>query len=259
MKEFSGQTAFIFGASGGIGSKIAEKIEHQGALTVLFGHQRKKLKKIIKETNLSPQLYLSCDITDIPELNRQMNKALKAVRKVDILFYCIGIGVNEPLETQSLKLWKKTIDINLNGAFYAIKMVLPSMIKNKYGRIVIISSRLGKMGMPGTTAYSASKHGLIGLTKSAALDLAKYNITVNSVCPGRVDTSMTQKTIKKIAERLDESEKTILDKFKRENAQIRLISPDEVADLALFLANKASGSINGESISITGGQVFYTS
>src|SRR4030042_6464140 len=251
--KFSGQTAFILGASGGIGSKIAEKIENQGAETVLFGHKRLQLRKIIKQYKLSPKLALLCDVVDKNNFDSIIKKAIQAVKKVDILFYCIGIGTNEFLINHDTSSWGKTINVNLVGAFYAIKAVLPSMVKNNYGRIVLISSRLGKMGMPGTTAYSASKHGLIGLTKSAALELAKYNITVNCICPGRVNTPMTTVTIKEIAKRFNKSERIIFKQFSEENAQKRLIEPEEVADLSLFLAGKNSNSINGEAIGITGG------
>jgi len=253
MKLLTGKIVYIFGASGGIGFQIAKKVALEEGKLVLFCRDIKKLKKLMSKNKLLAELILTCDVANKKHTYKQINKAIQITKKVDLVFYCIGIGQQEAILEHRDTVWDKTIDINLNAAYRIIKSVIPSMIQNKYGRIVIISSRFGKMGASGLVAYSASKHGLAGLVKSTALELAKYNITVNAVCPGRVETNLTSKTAQILSTRLKKSKNYILKKFNQENAIKRLITPDEVADLSLFLGSNKAGAITGELFGITGG------
>jgi NAD(P)-dependent dehydrogenase (short-subunit alcohol dehydrogenase family) len=155
------------------------------------------------------------------------------------------------------ELWHRHLAVNLSGTFYCTRAALPDMIRGSWGRIVNIASIAGKIGAPYISAYSASKHGVLGLTRSVALEVAQNGITVNAICPGYVDTDMVTKGVEKITSRTGLSEAEAIGALKSMSPQNRLIEPEEVAALALLLASDEGRGINGQAINVDGGTVFY--
>jgi NAD(P)-dependent dehydrogenase (short-subunit alcohol dehydrogenase family) len=152
-------------------------------------------------------------------------------------------------------LWEEILETNLTGVYNCCKAFLPGMLESKWGRIINIASTTAKAGYSHVSAYSASKHGVLGLTRSLALEFARRNITVNAICPGYLNTELTLDNARRMAEKTGKSTEDILALFAASAPQNRLIEPEEVASLALFLAGEKSAGITGQGISIDGGAV----
>jgi NAD(P)-dependent dehydrogenase (short-subunit alcohol dehydrogenase family) len=154
-----------------------------------------------------------------------------------------------------LQLVDDHMQVNLHGAFHATQAALPAMLEKKWGRVVMIASVAGKVGAPYTAAYTASKHALVGLTRSLAAEFADRGVTVNAVCPGYVDTPLTAENIRIAAERTGKAIEEMRERFQRFSPQGRLTTPEEVAHVVLFLCSEAAGNINGQAITVDGGAV----
>ncbi|HXF76784.1 MAG TPA: SDR family oxidoreductase, partial [Methylomirabilota bacterium] len=153
------------------------------------------------------------------------------------------------------ELWDDTLATNLTGAYNCCKVFLPAMIKAKWGRIINIASTTAKVGYSHVTAYAASKHGLLGLTRSLALETATQGVTVNAICPGYVDDERTRENARLMAEKTGKSAEEVLRIFASSAPQNRLIAPDEVASLALLLASETLSGMTGQAINVDGGAV----
>jgi NAD(P)-dependent dehydrogenase (short-subunit alcohol dehydrogenase family) len=153
------------------------------------------------------------------------------------------------------QLWEEVMKINLMGAYYCCKIFLPGMIASGWGRIINIASTVAKVAYPYVSAYTASKHGLLGLTRALAVEMARTGVTVNAICPGYVDTELTLNNARLMAERTGKSVEKVLELFRSTSPQNRLIAPEEVADLAVMLASNSAGAITGQAINVDGGAV----
>jgi NAD(P)-dependent dehydrogenase (short-subunit alcohol dehydrogenase family) len=178
-------------------------------------------------------------------------------RGPDILVNNAGIAESAPLTKTTDDLWHRHLAINLNGTFYCSRAVLPQMVERGWGRIINIASIAGKTGAPYIAAYSASKHGVLGLTRSVALEVATKGITVNAICPGYVDTEMTTRGIENITSKTALTSEQALESIKKMSPQNRIIDQDEVAALALLLASEEGRGINGQAINVDGGSVLF--
>jgi NAD(P)-dependent dehydrogenase (short-subunit alcohol dehydrogenase family) len=152
-------------------------------------------------------------------------------------------------------LWHETLQINLTGVYHCCKVFLPGMLESGWGRIINIASTTAKVGYSHVAAYTASKHGVLGLTRSLALEMARRNVTVNAICPGYLNNQSTRDNARRMAEKTGKSQEDILALFAASAPQNRLFEPDEVASLALFLARETSAGITGQAINIDGGAV----
>jgi len=152
-------------------------------------------------------------------------------------------------------LWDETLKINLTGTYYCCKAFLPGMIAAGWGRIINIASTTAKVAYSHVAAYTASKHGVLGLTRALALETARLGVTVNAICPGYLNTERTRENAQRMAEKTGKNAQDILDVFARSSPQKRLIEPEEVANLALLLASDAMGGMTGQAISVDGGAV----
>jgi len=178
-------------------------------------------------------------------------------RGPDILVNNAGIAESAALTKTGDELWQRHLAINLSGSFYCMRAALPQMIERGWGRILNIASIAGKTGAPYIAAYSASKHGVLGLTRSSALEVASKGITVNAICPGYVDTEMTTRGIENIAKKTGLSADQAMESIRKMSPQNRIIEPEEVAALALLLASEEGRGINGQAINVDGGTVLF--
>ncbi|MBX3135477.1 SDR family oxidoreductase [Candidatus Obscuribacterales bacterium] len=267
--ELHGKNALVTGASRGIGRAIALELAALGARTALVARSSSLLESLAKEINdknSGDAIYKSLDI-EKESFALELAKWLKAEGfHVDVLVNNAGIYSTDyiPLEHAdgwevsdpgNDDLWKRTMAVNLNAPYILAKVFAPAMIERKWGRIINISSISGQKAEAYGTAYSASKFGLIGVTQSLALELARHGITVNSVCPGWVETDMAQEQINdpEWCRLNDINPEESLDIARLSVPQMRLIQPDEVAGLVGYLCSDRAKGITGQAINICGG------
>ena len=238
----------ITGASKGIGKSISTKLAQNGAKVVLLSRSIEELKKVheeLKSTGLQ-SVYKQTDVSNIDDLKCAVDYTIETWGTIDGIVNNAGITEDNLIVRMKPDSFDKVIDINLKGAFNGIKSVSKIMIKNNYGRIINISSVIGHIGNKGQSNYAASKAGIIGLTKSAAKELAKKNITVNAVAPGYIETDMTKKLNNLNKEQLLNS-----------IPLNRLGSPDDIASIICFLLSDQANYITGQTINVDGGMVMH--
>jgi NAD(P)-dependent dehydrogenase (short-subunit alcohol dehydrogenase family) len=175
--------------------------------------------------------------------------------EADILVNNAGIAESATLVNTSDEFWQRHLGINLSGTFYCTRAALPAMLKNRWGRVINIASIAGKTGAPYIAAYSASKHGVLGLTRSVALEVATTGVTVNAICPGYVETDMVSRGVDRITSVTGLTAEEALESLRKMNPQNRFVTTDEVAAVVLLLASDEGRGINGQGINIDGGSV----
>ncbi len=245
--RLDGKIAIITGASKGIGKSIAKTYAEEGAEVVLVSRTEKDLQKVVQEINNSggKASYILADVGKAEDMRSMVAETLRQHGRIDILAHNAGIYPIDPIEKMSEDQWHKVINVNLNSAFYVVKAVLPTMKKQKYGKIVFTSSISGpRTGLPKMSHYTASKAGVNGFMRTVALELAKDNITVNAVEPGIV---MTEGVVESGQEYIEAQKKAV--------PLGRLGTTEEIAKAHLFLASDDSSFITGQSIIVDGGQI----
>lgn len=244
--RLSGKVAFITGGGSWIGKEIAKVFAREGASLFIIGRDEKKLIATTNEINANGGVisYAIANVSHEHEVHAAVKKALSTYHAIDILVQNAGIYPSAMLNTMTLKDWQQVIDINLTGTFIVLKSVIDSIKKHNHGRVIFISSIAGdEVGYPGYAHYTASKSGMNGLMRTAALELAKYNITVNSIDPGNI-----------LNEDVFTVSKTDRDDMLKCIPLGRLGTPVDVANLALFFASDESGFITGQNVVIDGGE-----
>ncbi len=257
--KLNNRLALITGGGRGIGRAIAIEFAREGAQIALAARTREQLEDVADEIGETAKpLAAVCDVSDVQSVESMFAAIFVHFGKgPDILVNNAGIAISAPVVKTSDELWQRHLAINLSGSFYCTRSALPSMIEKKWGRIINIASIAGKTGAPYIAAYSASKHGLLGLTRSVALEMATKGITVNAICPGYVDTEMTSRGVENITSLTGRSTEEALESIKRMSPQNRLVTSEEVAALALLLASDEGRGINGQAINVDGGTVLY--
>ncbi|HEV8200133.1 MAG TPA: SDR family NAD(P)-dependent oxidoreductase [Candidatus Polarisedimenticolia bacterium] len=260
-----GRVAVITGGGSGIGRAIAERFYREGAKVAIASRNAKTLQTVAMEMNKGDHRIVPfrCDVTDRDEVEVLIGNVIEVWDRVDILVNNAGLSGITPAtpspegHDDAEARWKQILDVNLTGSFSCIREAVPHMPEDGRGRILNLSSVLGKFGVPGYGAYCASKHGVIGLTKALALELAPRKITVNALCPGWVETDMARAGVAAGASR----EGITPEEFRRRAEQRvplgRFIQPDEVAALAVFLASDAGAGITGQAINLDGGAAMW--
>ncbi len=253
--------ALITGGGRGIGRAIALAFAREGAAVTLAARTSDQIEQVASEIRAEcgvDAIPIVCDVGDRVSVKQMFDQvAGKFGRGPDLLVNNAGTAESATLEKTTDELWQRLIAVNLSGTFYCMRAALPDMVARGWGRIINIASIAGKSSAPYIAAYSASKHGVLGLTRSVALEAAAKGITVNAICPGYVDTEMTSRSIENITAKTGKSADEALAAIKRMSPQNRLVTPEEVATLALLLASEDGRGINGQAINVDGGTVLY--
>lgn len=248
-KLLNDKVALITGGGRGIGRAIALNFAEQGARVAVAARTREQVETVAQEIG---GIALTCDVSNADQVAK-----IFAEIKPDILVNNAGIAESATLVNTTDELWHRHLSINLSGTFYCTRAALPAMIEKHWGRIINIASIAAKTGAPYIGAYAASKHGVLGLTRAIALEVAASGITVNAICPGYVDTDMVSRGVEQITAKTGRSQEEALEILKRMSPQNRLVTAEEVAAMALLLASEDGRGINGQGINIDGGSVLH--
>jgi len=247
-----GHHALVTGGGTGIGLAIAQALAGQGAQVTITG---RRLPVLIEAALGTPGLHaLQMDVVDEASVTTGIAAAIAARGPVSICVPNAGVADGRALHKLDLAAWREMMAINLDGAFLTLRECLPGMRAHGWGRIIAVASVAGLRGLKGAPAYTASKHGLIGLVRGLSEDLAATEITCNALCPAYVDTDIVTRNTQSIARRAGISEDKAMQIMLSANRHGRLVTVDEVAAAALWLCGPGSGSINGQAIEIAGGQ-----
>lgn len=242
-----GQHAVVTGGSRGIGKSIAISLIGYGATVTIMGRNQETLTATANEISAKA---LVVDVAD-PESIKQV---FSGIGQVDILINNAGSVQTAPFRHIDLAQWQTMLNVNLTGTFLCTQAVLNGMVERGYGRIINIASVAGLKGYPYVAAYCAAKHGVIGMTKALAQEVARKGVTSNAICPGYVDTDMVRDGVANIVQKTGRSEEDAIAEMVRQNPQGRLIKTGEISDTVVWLCNRSSASINGQAIAIDGGE-----
>ena len=265
--QLEGKVVVVTGGGRGIGRAIAELFYAEGARVAVASRDSKGLQNMTSAVNRGDHhiVPFRCDVRSRGEVEVMFGNVIEVWDRIDILVNNSGQSGITPLQPtgedgdrESVdKLWKEILDTNLTGMYYCTSEAVRHMPDGKGGRVINISSVLGKFGVPGYGAYCASKHGVIGLTRAHALELAPRGITVNAICPGWVDTEMARRGVEEGARRGGMA----ADDFRRAAASRvplgRFLQPEEVARMALFVASAAADGMTGQAINFDGGAAMW--
>ena len=245
----------VTGGGRGIGRAIALAFAAPGRFVVVAARTRAQLEETAEEIRRrgAEALALDMDVADERAVEHAFAQLREAVPRLDVLVNNAGIGGGRPIHQTDVAAWRRVIDTNVVGMFLVTRQAVPLLREG--GRIVNLSSVLGRFGVPGYTAYCSSKHAVIGFTRALALEVAQRGITVNAICPGWVDTEMAASGMRMGAELMG----TTFEEFRRQAIGAvpinRIIQPEEVATLVKFLASPDASAITGQTYNICGGQV----
>jgi 3-hydroxybutyrate dehydrogenase len=251
----SGRRALVTGAGRGIGRRVALRLAEAGCDVALASRTGSDLEGVASEVRAQGRRAhaVVTDVASAEDVTRMFREARGALGAIEILVNGAGVAPSAPFAKTSETLWRSAIETNLCGVFYSMREAIPEMVERGWGRIVNVASIAGKTGYPYIAAYAASKHGVLGLTKCAALEVATHGVTVNAVCPGYVDTPMTDASVRRIAEKTGKPEDGVRKLLEDMSPQKRLFTAEEVAALVLFLCGDEARGITGQALSLDGG------
>ncbi|MGF6177241.1 SDR family NAD(P)-dependent oxidoreductase [Ensifer sp. 4252] len=250
--------ALVTGAGSGIGKAIAIALAANGHIVSLAGRRAAPLEAVRQEILSSggeAHVHPGFDVTDPAAVEQGISAAIATSGEIAVLVNCAGEAPSAPFEKTDLSLWQRVLTINLTGVFLVTQAALASVRRAGNGRIVNVASTAGLTGYSYVSAYCASKHGVIGLTRALALELARTDVTINAVCPGFTDTPLIDGALDTIREKTGRSREEARASLARANPQGRLVTPDEVADTVSWLVSEKATAITGQAIAVAGGEV----
>jgi NAD(P)-dependent dehydrogenase (short-subunit alcohol dehydrogenase family) len=249
-----GKHALVTGGGSGVGRAIALTLAEAGVAVTICGRRKEPLAATARENN---RLHaIACDVTKEVEVTELFAEAEKARGPFDIVVANAGMSGSSPAHRTSLADWQRTLDVNLTGSFLSVKPALAGMTSRKSGRIVFIASTAGLKGYGYVAPYVAAKHGVVGLMRALATEMAKTGVTVNAVCPGFVESDMLEESVQRIVEKTGRTVEQARASLSATNPQGRFIQPQEVAAAVLWLCSVEAGSITGQAVSLSGGETW---
>ena len=259
MSATSGHV-LITGAARGIGAAIAHTLSRAGYDLSLLGRDAPALHTLAQQLAGAGRTHVVCaDVTDAQAMQRAVQEATAALGPLHVLVNNAGQAVSRSIDHTDAATWQHMLDVNLSGVYHCIHAALPSLRETARAgdpsRIINIASTAGLQGYPHVSAYVAAKHGVIGLTRALALELARQNLTVNAVCPGYTETDIVLQAVNDLMQKTGKTETEVRTMLASRNPQKRMIQPDEVAQTVWWLCQSGSASINGQAIALDGGEL----
>jgi len=253
----AGRCAVVTGGGRGVGAEVARLLAAGGASVLVAARTSAEVEQVAGDLRRSGANATSsvCDVSDPHSIESLAARAKEVFGRIDILINNAGVATAAPLSRTTLAEWNRVLAINATGAFLCMQAFVPGMLERRWGRVVNVASTLALTGYRYTSAYTASKHALLGLTRSVAAEAAAHGVTVNAVCPSYLDTRMTEETVARITEKTGRSREEALDVIRDQNPQKRLIQPGEVAAAVVYLCSDAAAGINGATLVLDGGEL----
>ncbi|MGY3446549.1 MULTISPECIES: SDR family NAD(P)-dependent oxidoreductase [unclassified Bradyrhizobium] len=248
--------ALVTGAGSGIGAATAIALAKAGVRVSIAGRRIDALKATAASLGQQAGAAVSLDVTDESAVAKGVAQIEAQAGPIDILVNNAGKAGSAPFDKTSAALWADMLASNLSSVFLVTQAVLPGMAQRGRGRVINVASTAGLTGYAYVSAYVAAKHGVIGLTRSLALEYARRGVTVNAVCPGYTDTPLVADAAANIVAKTGRSEQEARAALAKVNPMQRLVTPEEVADSILWLASEGASSINGQAVAVAGGEVF---
>lgn len=257
MKRFENFVTVVTGAARGIGKECCLRFAKEGSKVACLDINQELNEKTAEacRTLGVDAVAISCNVADSESVNAAINQVMERWGQIDNLVASAGIYTGAPLAELPLKQWQRTMDINLTGVFLINKAVAPVLMKQKKGSIINISSMAGKTSWPASAEYSASKSGVIGLTRSVAMEVAPFGVTANAVCPGNTVTEMFLDVAEKVGDLDGLTQEEWLKRRAQDNPMKRFAETWEIAGVVAFLASEDSRYINGQAIEVDGGMI----
>lgn len=246
--------ALVTGGGQGIGAAVARAMTTQGMRVTILG---RRINVIQAMADLDPEnlFAVAADVTDPDQVDAALKLSESRFGPVEVLINNAGQAQSAPFLKMDMNLWQQMLSVNLTGTMICSQAVLPAMLKSGWGRIVNVASTAGQIGYAYVSAYCAAKHGVLGLTKSLALELATKGITVNAVCPGFTETDLVRESIDRVVAKTGRTPEQAMAEFVKTNPQGRLVQPEQVADAVIWLCSEGASAVTGQAISVSGGEV----
>jgi NAD(P)-dependent dehydrogenase (short-subunit alcohol dehydrogenase family) len=251
------RVALVTGGGRGIGRAIALAFAREGADVAVVARTAAEVEAVAAEVRAQGRkaVALPGDVTDSARVESVVRGAAEALGTIQILVNNAGIAVSAKVLDTDDALWERHLRVNLSGAFYMSRAVLPGMLAARWGRIVNIASTAARQGFPYVAAYVASKHGLLGLTRALAMEVVAAGVTVNAICPGYAATDLTRESARRIQEKTGRTYEQAIESLAALSPQRRLVEPEEVAALAVVLASDEARGVTAQAWNVDGGAV----
>ena len=242
----------ITGGGSGVGAELARCFSKAGARVSILGRRPEPLQEVAEPIGA---FATTCDVTDMASVEQALERCRGESGSISIAIANAGTAPSMPFSKMAASDLQQILAVNLVGVFNLWQLALPDMREANWGRLIAIASTAGLKGYPYVSGYCAAKHGVVGLTRALAREVATSGVTVNAVCPGFVETPMLERSIARITEKTGMNEEDAASSLRANNPQKRFVQTEEVASAVLWLSSEASGAINGHALSVSGGEI----